>query len=104
MNDFATNNGYNVDLLTVPEAAKLLRISRNLAYDLVAQQKLPAVRFGRVIRVPRYSLEEWIAAQTTKRVETKTLSSPHDCSTRREGLSAAEGASDASVSEPEAPR
>jgi len=48
------------DLLTVPEAAQLLRISRNLAYELVAQHQLPCVRLGRTIRIPRDSLEQWI--------------------------------------------
>lgn len=47
-------------LLTVPEAARLLRISRNLAYELIVQGRLPHVRFGRVIRIPRSRLEEWI--------------------------------------------
>ncbi len=50
-------------LLTVREAAQLLRISRNLAYELVAQGHLPHVRLGRVIRVPRHGLEMWIARQ-----------------------------------------
>jgi len=50
-------------LLKVPEAARLLRISRNLAYELVARGELPSVRLGRVIRVPRRGLEEWIARQ-----------------------------------------
>jgi excisionase family DNA binding protein len=50
-------------LLKVWEAARLLRISRNLAYELVAKGELPAVRLGRVIRVPRYGLEAWIARQ-----------------------------------------
>ncbi len=49
-----------LDLLTVPEAAKLLRISRNLAYELVARNELPAVRLGRVIRVPKNGLTEWL--------------------------------------------
>ena len=48
------------NLLTVPEAAQLLRISRNLAYELVAQHQLPCVRLGRTIRIPRDSLELWI--------------------------------------------
>ena len=51
-------------LLTVSEAAGVLRISRNLAYELVARGELPAVRLGRVIRVPRYGLEQWIARQS----------------------------------------
>lgn len=47
-------------LLTVPETARLLRISRNLAYDLMARGELPSVRLGRVIRVPRSSLDDWV--------------------------------------------
>ena len=49
-------------LLTVPETARLLRISRNLAYELVARGDLPAVRLGRAIRVPRRSLDDWVRA------------------------------------------
>lgn len=48
------------DLLTVPEAAKLLRISRNLTYELVARHELPAIRLGRVIRIPRPALDAWM--------------------------------------------
>jgi excisionase family DNA binding protein len=54
-------------LLTVPETAKLLRISRNLAYDLVARGEIPAVRLGRVIRIPRGALEQWVARQSLGR-------------------------------------
>jgi len=50
-------------LLTVEQAAKLLQISRYLAYDLIAQGKLPHVRLGRIIRVPRFGLEQWIARE-----------------------------------------
>ena len=50
-------------LLTVTETARLLRISRNLAYELVARGELPAVRLGRVIRVPRFALESWLARE-----------------------------------------
>lgn len=48
-------------MLTVPEAARLLRISRTLAYELAGLGELPSVRFGRAIRVPRRALEDWIA-------------------------------------------
>ena len=47
-------------LLTVREAAALLHISRNLAYELVTRREIPAIRLGRVIRVPRAALEQWI--------------------------------------------
>ena len=53
-------------LLTVPETARLLRISRNLAYDLVARGELPAVRLGRVIRIPRGELDDWLERAAVK--------------------------------------
>ena len=48
--------------LTVAEAAKLLGIGRQTAYDLVAQGKLPgAIRLGRRIVVSRIVLQEVLA-------------------------------------------
>ena len=55
--------GSDALLLTVEQAAKLCQISRGLAYDLVARGELPAIRLGRVIRVPRHGLEQWIERQ-----------------------------------------
>lgn len=46
--------------LTVEQAAKLLNISRNLAYDLVRQRVIPSLRLGRIIRISRSRLEEWM--------------------------------------------
>ena len=43
--------------LSVEEAAKVLGISRTLAYELVARRELPAIRFGRRILGPRRALE-----------------------------------------------
>ena len=45
-------------MLTVPEAAKLLRIGRNHAYELVARGEIPSVRLGRLIRIPRAALDQ----------------------------------------------
>lgn len=50
-------------LLTVEQAAKMCQISRGLAYELIARGELPAVRLGRVIRIPRGGLEQWIERQ-----------------------------------------
>ncbi len=60
MNDSHVTDGFASELLTVPEAARLLRISRNLAYELVARREIPSIRLGRVIRIPRSALDEWI--------------------------------------------
>jgi DNA binding domain, excisionase family len=47
--------------MTVEQVATALNISRNLAYDLIRQGVIPSIRLGRIIRVPRSRLEDWIA-------------------------------------------
>ena len=44
--------------LSVPEAAALLAISRNLAYEMAKQGQLPVVKFGRRLLVPKVALEK----------------------------------------------
>ncbi|MFZ5769771.1 MAG: helix-turn-helix domain-containing protein [Bacillota bacterium] len=39
--------------LTVEEAARLLRLKRSTAYELVRRGFIPSIRLGRFIRVPR---------------------------------------------------
>ncbi|MDD5094756.1 MAG: helix-turn-helix domain-containing protein [Dehalococcoidia bacterium] len=48
--------------LTVEETAKLLGIGRNVAYEMVAQGKLPALRLGKRIVISRAGLERMLAA------------------------------------------
>jgi excisionase family DNA binding protein len=62
-------------LLTVEEAASLLRISRNLCYELIRQHQIPSLRLGRLIRVPRYALEAWLGQQAG---ETALMGPPAD--------------------------
>ena len=49
-------------LLTVPQAAKLLQMSVNSVYNLIAQNLIPHVRFGKLIRIPRWALLQYISA------------------------------------------
>lgn len=42
--------------LTVEEAARLLRLRRSHAYELVRRGVIPSVRLGRFIRVPSEQL------------------------------------------------
>ncbi len=58
-----TRAGEDPLLVTVPEAARLLRISRGLAYELVRQERIPFIRLGRRLLIPRRGLEEWIARE-----------------------------------------
>ncbi len=51
-------------MLNVEEAAAMLRISRNLAYELVRQQRLPHIRLGRRLLIPGHALERWVEEQS----------------------------------------
>lgn len=46
---------------TVPQAAKLLQVSENHLYSLIAQDLVPHLRFGKLIRIPRWALMQHIA-------------------------------------------
>lgn len=45
-------------VLTVEEAADLLRIGRSAAYAAVKAGDIPSIRVGRTLRVPRHRLEQ----------------------------------------------
>ncbi len=51
------------EYLKVPEVAKILRIARSRAYELVAEWEIPSVRIGRSIRVSRTELDRWLEEQ-----------------------------------------
>ncbi len=57
----------NDEILTVPEAAKLLKISENTAYNWTHIEGFPAVRIGNCIRIPRALLLEWMEARAGSR-------------------------------------
>lgn len=52
------------ELLTVEETAELLRLSRNLAYQLIKERRLHALRLGRRLLVPRWAVDELIGYET----------------------------------------
>ena len=49
--------------LTVPEVARLLRISRGAAYGAVRRGEIPHLRFGKSIRISRLVLERLLNAE-----------------------------------------
>jgi excisionase family DNA binding protein len=52
----------NPEVITVDEAAALTRVNRKTIYALIARGELPGVRrFGRVLRIHRATLLEWLA-------------------------------------------
>lgn len=48
-------------LLTIPQVAEQLQITRFRAYELARAGMIPIVRLGRQIRVDPVKLEAWIA-------------------------------------------
>jgi excisionase family DNA binding protein len=57
-------------LLTVPEVAAHLGVSRQHVYRLISEGRLPAVRLSeRRLRVPRPALEAWLQMQANRAVE-----------------------------------
>jgi hypothetical protein len=84
------------DLLTVEEAAVLLRIGRNKAYSLARQWRatngrcgLPVVEFGHTLRVPLHALEQMLGVKFTAwpaaSVPAEVLSTPDEASRPRSG-------------------
>jgi len=79
--------------LTVREAAAAIGISKDLAYDLVRAGRIPHVRWGGRVLVPRKALEEHLhrEAAASIGIETPTLlasartSSPDADLDRRQG-------------------
>jgi excisionase family DNA binding protein len=54
-------------LLTVPEAAEVLAISRSKLYELLASGAIASIRIDRSRRIPLTALEEYVSRQLTER-------------------------------------
>ena len=59
------------ELLTVEEAAKVLRISQVTLRRLLRESKLPGVKVGNVWRIPRSALEAFLAGPSSGQTEAK---------------------------------
>ncbi len=49
--------------VTVEEAAALLGMSRNGAYNAIREGEIPSIRIGRCIRVPTHPLKKLLGLQ-----------------------------------------
>jgi excisionase family DNA binding protein len=56
------------ELLTLKEAAEVLRVSKSTAYELARTHRIPAVKIGAAWRVPRRTLLAHIEAQAEEAV------------------------------------
>ncbi len=51
------NESQNKLTITVPEAARMLGISRGLAYEMAREGTIPTLRFGRRMVIPLVAIE-----------------------------------------------
>jgi excisionase family DNA binding protein len=51
-------------LLRAEDVQQLLGIGRWKVYEMITRGELPVLRIGRLIRVPRPALDDWIVANT----------------------------------------
>lgn len=52
-------------LLTVPEVAPLVKMSRQALYAAIRANQFPAIRIGTRIRIPLSVVEQWMQEQMT---------------------------------------
>lgn len=50
------------DVLSVDEAAELLRVGRNALYEAIGRLEVPHRRVGKAIRLSRVALLRWLAS------------------------------------------
>ena len=53
----------NESVMTVPEAARVLRVSKGTAYEYVQKGLIPHVRLAGRIIIPRARFEAWLAGE-----------------------------------------
>lgn len=52
-----------MELLTVPEVARRLKLSKSKVYLLCQQGQIPTITLGKSVRIPLDELEEWLRRQ-----------------------------------------
>lgn len=61
--DFVMLENYD-DILTAEEACEALRVGKNALYELLQNKELKGYRNGRVWRIPKQSVIEYIRTQS----------------------------------------
>lgn len=56
---------YN-DMISIDDLCEMLTIGKNTAYNLLNTNQIKAFKIGRIWKIPRNSVAEFITAQTTK--------------------------------------
>lgn len=52
-----------IEYLRVDEVAKQLKLGRSTVYALIQQQRIPHIRIGTAVRIPKEAFETWLREQ-----------------------------------------
>ncbi|ROR28516.1 excisionase family DNA binding protein [Mobilisporobacter senegalensis] len=52
------------DLITIDDLCDMLNIGKNSAYNLLKDKKIKAFRIGRVWKIPKKSVEEYVQRES----------------------------------------
>jgi len=55
-------------ILSVPEVAKILRLSKSQAYEYIQQGVIPCIRLGKSVRVPRGPFLAFLEGRSERQV------------------------------------
>lgn len=55
-----------MEILTVKELQKYMKISKNTAYELCKRCDFPAVKVGNAVRIPKEELDKWLVKNSYK--------------------------------------
>jgi excisionase family DNA binding protein len=58
-----TSAAASEELLTVEQVQELLKVGRTFAYSLVRSGELPSYRVGRLLRIRRRDMENWLESR-----------------------------------------
>ena len=50
------------DIITVEELCEMLMIGKNAAYELLGSGRIKAIRIGRIWKIPKKAVEEFICS------------------------------------------
>jgi excisionase family DNA binding protein len=53
-------------ILTIPEVAHYLKMSKSKIYDLVSKKEIPHIKIGRNVRIRQTDLQIWMEKQTSQ--------------------------------------
>ena len=57
-----------MELLTINETMKRLRVGRSKLYRMIGSEGLPVFRSGRYVRVPADLLQQWILSRVERSI------------------------------------